>query len=770
MPAFDTRASGPYRVAMPNIKRRHIILGTAGAVGALVIGWSAMPQRRRLLTDKPLAVRQGQVALNGWVKVSADNTVTVMMSQAEMGQGAQTGLAMLLADEMDADWAQVTLEQSTLDAIYNNQAVLIDGLPFQPNDHGLVKRATGHLVGKLIRQVSGLQGTGGSSSLTDQWLPLRQAGASARAMLIGAAAATWQVPAGECRAENGRVLHASGKSAAYGELAQRAAQSPLPKNVMLKTPAQFKLIGQPVRRIDNAAKLDGSATYGIDVLPPGLLYASITMCPTVGGKVASFDATAAQALPGVRKVIKLEPVKASAIMPGSTCGGVAVIADTPFRAMRALTKVAIEWDHGAAAALSSESISSDLKAALDDNEGKVHFESGRIAEALKSAAKTVEAEYRVPYLAHATMEPMNCTVQYKDGAATVWAPTQSAGFANGAVAKALGIPSAKVDVKVSYLGGGFGRRYLTDFIVQAALLARETQGAPVQLLWPREQDIAHDYYRPTYLCRCTAGFDAGGELTAWKTTSAGSSMGMPSFMDQSTDGASNTAYAFPNARVAHVTVESAVPVGIWRSVAHSQNAFFTESFIDECAVACGKDPVAFRAELLSADERHLRVLRRAAALADWQQPLGFAPDGAKQARGIALHRSFGSVVAQVAEVSVTALRQIRVHRVICVVDCGTAVNPNLIRQQMEGAIVFGLSAAPRGEITIDKGQVQQSNFNSYAPLRMSECPAIQVDIIDSADTPSGVGEPGTPPIAPAVANALYALTGVRLRTLPLKFA
>ncbi|HMD29015.1 MAG TPA: xanthine dehydrogenase family protein molybdopterin-binding subunit [Steroidobacteraceae bacterium] len=767
---FDTAVAEPYRVAMPNLKRRYVILGTAGAVGALMIGWAATPQRRRLMTDKPLALSQGQVALNGWVKVSSDNTVTVMMSQAEMGQGAQTGLAMLLAEEMDADWTQVTLEQSTLDAIYNNQAVIIDGLPFQPNDHGIVKRATGHVLGKIIRAVPGLQGTGGSSSVADQWLPLREAGASARALLIGAAAALWRVPAGECRAENGRVLHPSGKSAAFGELAQRAAQLPLPKEVTLKTSAQFKLIGHPVRRIDNAAKLDGSATYGIDVLLPGLLYASISMCPTVGGKVAGFDAAAAQAMPGVRKVVKLEPAKASSIMPGSTCGGVAVIADTPFRAMRALRQVAIEWDHGAAAALSSETISSDLRAALDGKDGTVHFHTGSVADAFKSAAKTIEAEYRVPFLAHATMEPMNCTAQFKDGAATVWAPTQAAGFASGAVAKALGISASKVDIKVPYLGGGFGRRYLSDFIVQAALLARETQGAPVQLLWPREQDMAHDYYRPTYLCRCKAGFDANGKLIAWQTTSAGSSMGAPSFIDMSTDGASNTAYAFANARVAHVTVETAVPVGIWRSVAHSQNAFFIESFIDECAAASGKDPVAFRTELLSADERHRRVLSRAAELANWQQPLAAAPDGAKQGRGIAIHRSFGSVVAQIAEVSLGEQRQIRVHRVICVVDCGVAVNPNLIRQQMEGGIVFGLSAALRGEITIEKGQVQQSNFNDYAPLRINECPAIQVEIMQSVEAPSGVGEPGTPPIAPAVANALFALTGVRLRSLPLKIA
>ena len=751
---------------MPNFKRRHIILGSAGAVGALVIGWSATPQRRRLMTDKPLAVRQGQVALNGWVKLASDNTVTVMMSQVEMGQGAQTSLAMLLADEMDADWTRVTLEQSTLDAIYNNQAVIVDGLPFQPNDHGMTKRAIGHVLGKIIRAVPGLQGTGGSSSVADQWMPLRQAGASARAMLIGAAAALWQVPAGECRAENGRVLHPSGKSAAFGELAQRAAQLPLPKDVTLKTSAQFKLIGQPLRRIDNAAKLDGSATYGIDVLPAGLLYASISMCPTVGGRVATFDAAAAGGLPGILKVVKLEPAKASSVMPGSTSGGVAVIADAPYRAMRALAKIAIEWDHGAAAALSSETINRDLKAALDDKDGTVHFHTGQVADALKSAAKTIDAEYRVPFLAHATMEPMNCTAQFKDGQATVWAPTQAAGFASGAVAKALGISESKVEIKVPYLGGGFGRRYLTDFVVQAALLAREAQGAPVQLLWPREQDMAHDYYRPTYLCRCTAGFDGNGKLIAWKSTSAGSSMGAPSFMDMSTDGASNTAYAFPNARIAHVTVESAVPVGIWRSVAHSQNAFFVESFIDECAAAGGKDPIAFRMELL--DERHRRVLSRAAELANWQQPLEAAPDGARQGRGIAIHRSFGSVVAQIAEVSLSAQREIRVHRVICVVDCGVAVNPNLIRQQMEGAIVFGLSAALRGEITLDKGQVQQSNFNDYAPLRIHECPTIQVDIIPSDAAPSGVGEPGTPPIAPAVANALYALTGTRLRSLPLK--
>jgi isoquinoline 1-oxidoreductase beta subunit len=756
---------------MPNFKRRHFILGGIGAVGALAIGWVALPARQRLTTGKPLPVQQGQVALNGWVKVSADNSITIMIAAAEMGQGAHTGLAALLADEMDADWAQVKLEQAGDDGIYNNQAMILDNLPmFTEEDNGIAKRSTQHVMGRILREIPGFWGTGGSSSIRDQWLPLRQAGASARALLIAAAAQMWKVPAGECRTEASRVLHASGKSTGYGELAATAAQLPLPENVTLKDPAQFKLIGKPVRRIDNAAKLNGTATFGIDVLPEGLLYASIAMCPTLGGKVAHFDATAAQSLPGVRKVIALDPVAGGLASFGTTCGGVAAIADTPYHAMRALDKVMIEWDHGMAATLSSQTIFAALTDALDHNEGKAHFAHGDAPAAMKSAAKTISAEYRVPFLAHATMEPMNCAVQFKDGAATVWVGTQGPGFVRSAVAKALGIGSDKVEVKLTYLGGGFGRRTFTDNVVQAALLARETNGAPVQLIWSREQDMAHDFYRPAFVSRWQAGFDAQGKVVALQATSAGSSMGAPGFADAATEGASDTAYAFANVRVAHQTVESAVPTGIWRSVNHSQNGFFTESFVDECATATGQDPLAFRADLLRNDEHHLRVLHRVAQLSKWGQPLDPMADGAKCARGIAIHRSFGSIVAHVAEVSVTADKQIRVHRVTCVIDCGIAVNPNLIRQQMESAIVFGLSAALHGEITIDKGQVQQSNFHDYAALRMSECPVIEVDIIPSTDAPGGVGEPGVPPIAPAVANAVFALTGQRLRSLPLKLA
>ena len=441
---------------MAKLKRRHFIQGTLGAAGALVVGWSILPPRQRLIPGKPLPVAPGQVALNGWVKVSSDNTVTVVMSQAEMGQGVHTGLAMLLADEMDAAWDQVRLEQSTLDPIYNNQATIVDGLPFQPDDHGIMKRATTWMARKVIREVPGAIGTGGSSSVNDQWLPLREAGASARAALVAAAAGLWRVPSSECRAESGRVLHPSGKSASFGELAARAAQLPVPKNVALKDPSAYKLIGKPVHRTDSSAKIHGSAVYGIDVLPPGLLYASVMMCPTLGGKVARFEGAEAQSLPGVRKVIALDAYAGGLASYGAGTGGVAIIADTPFHAMRALKKVTVEWDHGPATTVSSQDVLDGMARTLDTNNGKAHYERGDVDAALKSAAKTITAEYRVPFLAHATMEPMNCTVQFKDGVANVWTGTQFPSFARDAVAKVLGIKADKVTVTVTTLGGGFG--------------------------------------------------------------------------------------------------------------------------------------------------------------------------------------------------------------------------------------------------------------------------------------------------------------------------
>ena len=752
---------------MPHLTRRRFILGTLGAAGALVVGWSAMPVRQRLVGAAPLAVEAGQAALNGWVKIGADNSVTIVMAQAEMGQGSHTGLAMLLADELDAAWSSVRLEQAGFDAIYNNQAAIVDAIA--PEGAGAGRRAGAHLAGKLLRELGGMAGTGGSASIKDQYLPLRQAGASARAMLVQAAAAQWQVAPAACRTEEGFVIHGT-QRASYGELAARAALLPVPSEVALKPAGAFKLMGKPVHRLDTAAKLDGSAVYGIDARPPGLLHASISMCPTLGGRVASFDAAAALAVRGVRKIVALAPVDGGIGSVGRTSGGVAVVATTPFQAMRALALVRIVWDHGAAATLSSAGMQQALEQGLEWGEAKVHLERGDVVAALSKAASTIHAEYRVPLLAHATMEPMNATVQFKDGAATVWTGTQAAGMTRDAVARALAIDAAKVAVHVPFLGGGFGRRYFNDCVLQAAQLARICEGAPVQLLWTREQDLQHDYYRPAFVARCTAGFDAAGALLAWQSTSAGSSMGMPGFADPSNEGMTDTAYAFANARVAHQAVEAPISMGIWRSVSHSQNGFFTESFIDECAAASKQDPLAFRRALLAGDARHLRVLARVAQLSGWGRPLAPAADGAPRARGLAIHRSFGSIVAQVAEVSLAPDRQIRVHRVLCVIDCGVAVNPQLVRQQMESGIVFGLSAALHGEIGIADGQVQQSNFHDYAPLRFDESPVIDTEIIASDAKPGGAGEPGTPPIAPAVANAVFALTGTRLRSLPLRLA
>jgi isoquinoline 1-oxidoreductase subunit beta len=753
------------------MKRRTWLLAGAGAAGVLVVGWSLLPPRQRLTTAQPLPVRDGQFALNGWVKIGADDTVGVVISKSEMGQGVFTGLAMLAAEELDADWSRVRVEAAPIDTIYNNVVMMVDGLPFHPDTQGSVKALAGWMTAKTMREI-GAMVTGGSTSIKDLWLPMREAGAAARAMLIGAAAAQWKVAAAQCSAANNKVTHPSGKSATFGELAALAAKQPLPGKVALKDPAKFKLIGQSLPRIEAASKTDGSATFGIDVRPAGLKFAAVKMCPTLGGKVVRFDGTAATRMPGVMNVIGLDGHN------GGT-SGVAVIADTWFQASSAVAQVNVDWDHGPAAGISHETVYAELAKTLDQDDGFGYHSEGDVEAALKGAAKTIHAEYRAPYLAHATMEPMNCTVQVGDGKATVWASTQVPGIARSAVAKVLGIDAESIDLQVQLLGGGFGRRLDVDFIAQAAAIARDAGGVPVQTIWSREQDMTHDFFRPACVSRFTAGFDATGNLVAWRNASAGQAI-VPNVMkrafglpivgpDKTTsEGAFDQPYEWPNARIGHAIVDLPVPIGFWRSVGHSHQAFFKESFIDEAAAAVQREPVGFRRALLRKHPRHLAVLERAAELSRWGTAPPPAPDGAKVARGFALHQSFGAIVAQVAEVSVAADKTIRVHRVICVIDCGQVVNPNLVKQQMESAIVFGLSAALYSEIKIDKGQVQQSNFHDYPVLRMSECPAIETDIIASRAHPEGVGEPGTPPIAPAVANAIFALTGQRLRSLPLR--
>ncbi|MCC8396687.1 molybdopterin-dependent oxidoreductase [Paraburkholderia sp. MMS20-SJTR3] len=755
------------------LTRRTFLLGSASALGGLLVGWAVLPPRQRLNTATPLPVQGSQIALNGWVKIDADNRVTIMMVKTEMGQGIHTGLAMLLAEELDADWSRVRVEEAPIDRIYNSVQGIVDDLPFRPDDDSFVKQGTVWIARKAVSEF-GTMMTGGSSSMNDLWTPMREAGASARAMLVGAAAGQWQVPPHECRVERGYVLHARGHKASFGELSSQAALQPLPRTVALKQPADFRLIGQPLKRLEAASKIDGVARFGIDVLPNRLLYASVVMCPTLGGTVAHFDATPAEKMPGFVKALAVPPYA------GGT-GGVAVIADNAYRAMNAVLAIKVDWHDGAAAKISSATVDQRLVAALDDSDGHVYFHRGNVDSMMGRAARTLEAVYRAPYLAHGAVEPLNCTVQVADGAATVWVSTQMPGLARKHVAKALGIDADQVDVQTQLLGGAFGRRLELDFIAQAAAIAREADGRPVQTIWSRAQDFTHDYYRPACAAWLRAGLDEHGKVVAWHAKSAGQAIvpealaryyGVPRIpLDKTTlEGAFDQPYEWPAARVSHKIVELPVPIGFWRSVGHSHQAFFTESFTDEVAAAAGQDPIAFRAALLAEHPRHLAVLKRVETLSDWGRPLKPAADGARCARGVALHEAFGSVVAQVAEVSIGPERQIRVHRVVCVIDCGLPVNPNLIRQQMEGGIVFGLSSALQNEITIVDGQVQQKNFTDFPVVRMNVCPAIETDIMPSQLHPQGVGEPGVPPVAPAIANAVFALTGQRLRSLPLRLA
>ncbi len=755
------------------MKRRTFVLRSVAAVGALGIGWSLLPPRNRLGDGNHIAEGTGEHALNGWVKIGTDSRVTVIMSKSEMGQGIHTSLAILLADELDADWSQVRIEMSPLDAIYNNIVNVTDGLPFRPDDDGLVRRAATWMTAKVMRE-SGVMITGGSSSMKDLWLPMRQAGASAKAMLVAAAAEKWAVPVEQIAVDAGMVKHADGRSTSFGELIASAATQSLMANAPLKSPEHFRLIGTRLLRIESAAKQHGTATFGIDVSLPGMLYASVVMCPTLGGTVQTFDAASALAMPGVKYVTAVDSHN------GGTAG-VAVIADLPYRAMKAVKAVTVTWNHGAMAGVSSAQLMQRIAGALDTESGHAYRAHGDVEDALVGAAKTITAEYHAPYLAHATMEPINCTVQFKGGRATVWASTQVPTIARLTAARALGIDTSKVDVHVQLIGGGFGRRLDADFIGQAAAIAKVANGAPVQTIWSREEDMRHDFYRPAYLSRGTAGLDADGKLVAWRTISAGQTLlsdvldrnfGLPGLpIDKtSSEGAFDQPYEYQTTRIAHQHVQLPVPVGFWRAVGHSHQAFFTECFMDEVAAAAGRDPVAFRLSLLASHPRHARVLMRAAELAKWTAPLPTATAGVRTGRGIALHESFGAVVAQVAHVSVAADNTFRVTRIVGVIDCGFPVNPTFITQQMEGGIIFGLSAALLGEITIENGQVQQSNFHDYQLLRMQDTPEIEVDIIPSAEHPEGAGEPPLPPVAPAVANALFAATGQRLRSLPLRLA
>lgn len=757
------------------MKRRHMLLLGTGVTGALVVGWGLLPPRSRLgRPDKPPAA-EGSVGLNGWIKVNPDGTVQLAMNRSEMGQGVHTALAMLVAEELDISLAKIKLVQAAPDKIYGNVAMFVNSLPIHPHDSepgretGSVK-ARRWIVAKVAREL-GISVTGASSSVVDAWEVLRLAGATARAQLLGAASLQWKLPREELQITDGVVSHTAAKqSAHFGELARMAAATPVGE-VVLKDPKAWALIGTSARRIDIEAKIDGSARFGIDTREPGQLYAVIRHCPMLGGSPGRVDVDAAMKLPGVERVVRLGPYAGSA-------AAVAVVGRTYWHAKQGAQALDIEWRAPPAGAADSKQIARKLEAtareAAASQGGFTFHQAGDVQAASAAAARRVEALYQAPYLAHMAMEPINCTARVKGGIVDVWAPTQVPDMARAEAARVAEVSTEAVSLHVTYLGGGFGRRLEVDYVGQAVRIALETNGRPVQLVWPREEDTMHDFYRPAAAAVMQASIDSEGAVSGLSITSA-SDLITPRWMERglpalagpdkpdkaASEGLFDLPYAIANQRIAHVATRSGVPVGFWRSVGHSHNAFFSEGFIDELAFELKQDPVAFRLSLLADMPRHAAVLKLAAAKAGWGKPL---PAG--RARGVALHESFGSIVAEVAEVSLVDGKP-RVHRVVCAADIGTVVNPGIVAQQMESAVIYGLSAALFGRIDIEAGVVQQNNFPNHPVLTLANTPRIETHLIASSNPPGGVGEPGTPPIAPAVANALFVLTGKRARALPL---
>ena len=752
------------------MRRRALLFSALGGAGALVVGWAVMPARSRLGSARMLLEGDDAVALNGWIKIATDGSVIMAMPRSEMGQGVHTALPMLAAEELDVALASVRIEQAGADAIYGNVAMLVAGLPFHPQEvaaedgFGRVK-ASRWLMGKLAREL-GINATGGSSSVADAWDIVRMAAATARAALLGAASLQWKLPVEELTVQDGLISHPSGKTAGYGQLARFAAATP-PGTVRLKEHKEFRIIGRSAARVDIPSKVNGSARFGLDVRLPGMRYAVVRQCPMLGGAPGHVDARAALAMQGIDRIVMLAPYA------GSTAG-FALVGKTTWHARQAALAVDVDWRQRPAGGLDTRGIEAQLETAVRSTQGYVFHERGDV-DAAEAKGRQVEAWYRAPYLAHATMEPMNCTAQVRDGEVQVWVPTQVPQVARSIAARIAGISVDLVTVHVTLLGGGFGRRLEVDHVAQAVRVAMDCGGVPVQLSWPREEDQTHDFYRPMQVAMLRATVHEDGRVSSLRVKSAGDaiqprwlSRTMPALagpidtLDKITaEGLFDLPYAFANQKMEHVATRMEVPVGFWRSVGHSHNAFFSESFVDELAVVAGKDQVEFRLALLAHAPRFRAVLALAAEKAGWGGRIA-----AGRARGVALHESFGSIVAQVAEVSLLGGLP-RVHKVTCALDCGTVVNPDIVAQQMESSIVFALSAALHGRIDIDQGVVRQANFSSYPLVTLAAAPVVETWLVPSQLPPGGVGEPGVPPLAPAVANALFVLTGKRLRSLPL---
>jgi len=699
-------------------------------VQASALGGAALLVEFRLDGRQALAA-DDVFAPNAFVRIAPDNTITIISKHLEMGQGSHTGLAVILAEELDADWSQVRVEAAPADATrYNN-------LRWGP-----------------------VQGTGGSTGLAESWEQLRRAGATARAMLVEAAAREWGVPASEITVDRGVVSHApSGRRATFGELASKAAALSPPSQVTLKDPKDFKLVGKRVPRLDGTAKTDGSAKFTLDFSQPGMLTALIARPPRFGATVKSFDAIGTRRVKGVTHVVQVP-------------SGVAVVATSFWAARKGREALRVSWDESRAEKRGSDDLFAAYRV-LARSPGRPARREGDVARALRGATKIFEAVYEFPYLAHAPMEPLDAVVRVGADGCDLWAGSQIPTIDQQVVAGIVGLPPAKVRVHTMLAGGSFGRRATPngDVAGEAASVAKAIRGdKAVKLVWTREDDIQGGRYRPLYVHRLRAGLDAQGNIVGWEHRIVGQSIaaGTPfevmvknGIDPTSVEGASTLPYAIPNITVELHTTSAGVPILWWRSVGSTHTAYSTETFLDELAHAAGRDPLEVRRALLAKHPRHLATLNLAAAKAGWGEAL---PGG--RARGVAVHESFNSVVAQVAEVSLRPDGLPKVERVVCAVDCGTAINPDVVRSQMEGGIGFGLAAALWSEITLVRGRVQQRNFDGYRPLRINDMPAVEVHIVPSGAAPTGVGEPGVPPIAPAVANALFQLTGQRVRRLP----
>jgi len=729
--ATSTPALPCDRAVSPDSRSRRRFLGIIAGGSGLLLSVS-LPMR--LSANEIVAADStlGELAPNAFIRIAPSGQVTFVMPRVEMGQGTYTSISMLIAEELEISLADVRLEHAPADDVLYRDPVI------------------------------GSQITGASASIRGAWLPLRQAGATCRSLLVNAAAQSWKVEPSTCKAADGAVTHPpTGRKMTYGELAGMAASLPLPQNVTLKDPRDFKLIGTPVKRLDSPDKVDGRAVFGIDVVVPGMRIATVAACPVVGGKLRGVDDRRARQIKGVHQVVRID-------------NAVAVVADDMWAAKRGLSALMLDWDEGENAGFSNATLIARMEQAAA-SDGVIAQKIGDVPAALRGDGKHIEARYELPFLAHATMEPMNCTVHVTPDSCDVWVGTQAPARAQETAAAITGLPKEKVKVHIQYLGGGFGRRLEIDYVTQSVSFARQVQGA-VKFIWTREEDIQHGIPRTVYLNRLEAVLDAHGMPLAWTHKITGAAVMaryLPSTFKNGIDpdavnGAINLLYAIPNVRVDYVRFETPMPIGKWRGVGPTHNVFVVESFMDELADAADKDPYEYRRTLLANQPRAKAVLELAAQQAGWHQPLEAGRAGARVGRGISVQFAFASYLSHVAEVEVDENGEVRIRRVICAVDCGHVVNPDTVRAQIESGVIFGCSAVLWGKITFKNGRIEQGNFNDYRVMRINEAPLIEVHIVNSAEAPGGIGEAATSALFPAVGNAVAAATGKRIRKLPIE--